>query len=209
MNSRSRFAQPTGTQERLHLAAVDLFTEQGYQNTSLRDLAAHLGIGAGSLYYHIESKQALLFDLIEECMSDLLGLTRARLKNVQGMRPRLRAFVGAFVEFQLGERKRLQLMLRERRNLTAEQRRLLGALHHEYTQCLAVIIGPVTIHGSLEGPRMKCFTRGVIGMLESLPDVEDIEPPQQVTEQLTAMILGAAASISSMGGAASIRAGAR
>ena len=48
MNTNTQHAQPTKTQERLYLTAVDLFAEQGYQNTSLRDLAARLGIGAGS-----------------------------------------------------------------------------------------------------------------------------------------------------------------
>ncbi|WP_052659262.1 TetR/AcrR family transcriptional regulator [Pseudomonas sp. LFM046] len=198
MNGNSNSVQPTGTQERLREAALDLFTEQGYPNTSLRDLAARLGIGAGSLYNHIESKQALLFDLVEECMSDLLSLTRTRLKPAQGTRARLRAFVGAFIEFQQGERKRLQLMLRERRNLTAEQNRLLAALRNDYTQCLTGIIGSTPARRGLEGSRMKFFTSGVIGMLESLPDAEDTEsplPPQLIAEQLTEMILGAAASL--------------
>lgn len=198
MNCSSKFAQPTGTQERLRQAAVDLFSEQGYQNTSLRDLAAHLGIAAGSLYNHIESKQALLFDLVEECMSDLLSLTRARLKATKGTRPRLRAFVGAFIEFQQGERKRLQLMLLERRNLTAEQNRVLADLRNDYAQYLTGIIGCLPAHRGLEGSQMKFFTSRVIGMLESLPDAEDVESPLpslQIAEQLTEMILGAASSL--------------
>ncbi|MBF8730970.1 MULTISPECIES: TetR/AcrR family transcriptional regulator [Pseudomonas] len=198
MNTNTQPAQPTRTQERLYLAAVDLFAEQGYQNTSLRDLAARLGIGAGSLYNHIESKQALLFDLIEECMSDLLCLTRLKLKAAQGTRARLRAFVSAFIELQQSERKRLQLVLREARNLTAEHYRLHAAMRDEYTQHLTAIIASTLLHRGIDSSATRFFSNRVIGMLESLCDSPDLDATlsqQQIIEQLTEMILGAASSL--------------
>nr|WP_314615379.1 TetR/AcrR family transcriptional regulator [uncultured Pseudomonas sp.] len=198
MNTNTQPAPPAGTQQRLYLAAVDLFAEQGYQNTSLRDLAARLGIGAGSLYNHIESKQALLFDLIEECMSDLLSLTRAKLKAAQGSRARLHAFVSAFIELQQREGKRLQLMLREARNLTAEQYRLHAAMRDEYTQQLTAIIASTLLHRGLDSSATRFFANRVIGMLESLCQSQDIDSTlsqRQIIEQLTEMILGAASSL--------------
>ncbi|MDD2092505.1 TetR/AcrR family transcriptional regulator [Pseudomonas guariconensis] len=194
MDTNTQPTQPTRTQERLYLTAVDLFAEQGYQNTSLRDLAARLGIGAGSLYNHIESKQALLFDLIEECMSDLLSLTRVKLKAAQGTRARLHAFVSAFIELQQSEQKKVQLMLREARNLTAEHARLHAAMRDEYTQQLMAIIASTFPRG-IDRSRTKFFTDRVIGMLESLCQSSDIDSALsqwQIIEQLTEMILGAA-----------------
>lgn len=89
-------------------------------------------------------------------------------------------------------------MLRERRNLTVEQNRVLVDLRNDYTQYLTGIIGCPPAHQGLESSRMKFFTSGVIGMLESLPDAEDVESPlpsQQIVEQFTEMILGAASSL--------------
>ena len=37
----------------------------------MRELAAHVGLTAGSLYHHFPSKQDLLFDLIEELYEEL------------------------------------------------------------------------------------------------------------------------------------------
>lgn len=38
----------------------------------MRDLATYIGIKAGSIYNHVESKEALLFELIEELYKKLL-----------------------------------------------------------------------------------------------------------------------------------------
>ena len=43
--------------------AMALFAEKGFGQVSMRELAAHVGLTAGSLYHHFPSKQDLLYDL--------------------------------------------------------------------------------------------------------------------------------------------------
>jgi AcrR family transcriptional regulator len=43
--------------------ALDLFNEQGYDKTSLREIAERLGITKAALYYHFERKEDILFAL--------------------------------------------------------------------------------------------------------------------------------------------------
>src|ERR1700709_2705205 len=40
--------------------ALDLFIDQGYEATSLRQIADRLGINKASLYYHFENKEAII-----------------------------------------------------------------------------------------------------------------------------------------------------
>jgi AcrR family transcriptional regulator len=47
-------------------AAGRLFAERGYHGTSMRDLGRELGLLGSSLYAHVESKQDLLVDVVEE-----------------------------------------------------------------------------------------------------------------------------------------------
>ena len=43
--------------------ALDLFTEQGFDGTSLRQIAEQLGVTKAALYYHFESKDDILLAL--------------------------------------------------------------------------------------------------------------------------------------------------
>ena len=47
-------------------AAGRLFAEKGYHGTSMRDLGRELGLLGSSLYAHVESKQDLLVEVVEE-----------------------------------------------------------------------------------------------------------------------------------------------
>jgi len=47
-------------------AAIKLFSENGYTATSTQDIGDEVGLLAGSLYYHINSKEELLYDILLE-----------------------------------------------------------------------------------------------------------------------------------------------
>ena len=51
------------TRERILDVALDLFTEQGFDGTSLREIAERLGVTKAALYYHFESKDDILLAL--------------------------------------------------------------------------------------------------------------------------------------------------
>ncbi|MEV6671730.1 helix-turn-helix domain-containing protein [Streptomyces sp. NPDC051162] len=56
------------TKARIRKVALDLFTEQGYESTSLREIAERLGITKAALYYHFSSKE----DIVRSLFTDYL-----------------------------------------------------------------------------------------------------------------------------------------
>ena len=50
----------TSTKEKIMDAAIVLFSEKGYDNVSMRDIAGEVGIKASSIYNHFPSKQDIL-----------------------------------------------------------------------------------------------------------------------------------------------------
>jgi AcrR family transcriptional regulator len=61
---RGRGGRPRGsTRARILDVALDLFNEQGYDKTSLREIAARLGFTKAALYYHFERKEDILLEL--------------------------------------------------------------------------------------------------------------------------------------------------
>ncbi len=59
------------TRQRILDIAVDLFIEQGYAGTSVRDISERLGMTKGSLYYHFASKEDVLTALIAPLVDDI------------------------------------------------------------------------------------------------------------------------------------------
>jgi AcrR family transcriptional regulator len=51
------------TRERILDIALELFTEQGYERTSLRQIAERLGFSKAAIYYHFASKEDILMTL--------------------------------------------------------------------------------------------------------------------------------------------------
>jgi AcrR family transcriptional regulator len=52
--------------ERIRQVALELFTERGYDGTSLREIAEQLDVTKAALYYHFRSKDTILLSLIAE-----------------------------------------------------------------------------------------------------------------------------------------------
>ncbi|HVW31575.1 MAG TPA: helix-turn-helix domain-containing protein [Acidimicrobiia bacterium] len=61
------------TRARILEVAAELFTEQGYEATSLRQIADRLGFTKAALYYHFQSKEQLFAALIEPAETILTG----------------------------------------------------------------------------------------------------------------------------------------
>lgn len=59
------FSDKTDTRQLILDAAIDMFSERGYKDVSIRDLAAKVGIKSASLYYYFPSKEDILSTLFD------------------------------------------------------------------------------------------------------------------------------------------------
>ena len=57
------------TRERILLAALDMFSQRGYDGTNIRDLAASLGLVKSGIYRHFESKEAIWNALLDKMIA--------------------------------------------------------------------------------------------------------------------------------------------
>ncbi len=62
------------TRSRLRELALQLFAEQGYEKTSLREIAERLGVTKAALYYYFKSKEDIVRSLVEDYMAEIDGL---------------------------------------------------------------------------------------------------------------------------------------
>ncbi|TYC05722.1 TetR/AcrR family transcriptional regulator [Micromonospora sp. WP24] len=64
----------SGTRNRIKAVALELFTEQGYEKTSLREIAERLNVTKAALYYHFKSKDEIVSSFVEDRLEQIDSL---------------------------------------------------------------------------------------------------------------------------------------
>src|SRR5215469_5023121 len=54
------------TRRRIYEAALKLFREQGFEQTTMRDIAAKAGVALGGAYYYFSSKEAIVLAFYQD-----------------------------------------------------------------------------------------------------------------------------------------------
>ncbi|MBT3153668.1 TetR/AcrR family transcriptional regulator [Streptomyces sp. CHD11] len=62
------------TRQRIQDVALELFAQQGYEKTSLREIAEHLDVTKAALYYHFKTKEEILVGIFEDLSRPLEDL---------------------------------------------------------------------------------------------------------------------------------------
>lgn len=61
--------------KRIIAAGIDVMSEKGYSQTTMEDIAAHLGVSKGALYLYFKSKDDLIFESAKNMQSPLCGMS--------------------------------------------------------------------------------------------------------------------------------------
>jgi AcrR family transcriptional regulator len=99
------------TRERILDVALELFTGQGYDKTSLRDIAERLGITKAALYYYFERKEEILLELhlrLHEIGDEAFGELDA-LRDEQARADAMPGLVDSFIG-RIAENRSLLLL---------------------------------------------------------------------------------------------------
>jgi AcrR family transcriptional regulator len=152
-------------EDQLLEVATRLFKEKGYHNTSMRDLADALGLQKASLYYYIESKEALLLRLLKRG-STLLGaeidqIYAADLPPAEKLRRALENHAITVMEHL----NLVSVYLQEYRSLPPQRLQEVLTMRQHYEQVLAQILEDGIASGDFRPVNVKMAVLGFLGML--------------------------------------------
>ena len=156
------------TMEAIRKAGLRLIFEHGYEAMSLRQLAAEVGIQAGSLYNHISTKQELLFDLIQDHINELLRQLDRALAGKEDPLEKLRAFVAFHVTYHMTRKREVFIANSELRSLEPKNYEAIVALRGAYEQRLAGILTDGVTEGVFEVADVQVATFAIIALLTGL-----------------------------------------
>lgn len=147
------------TAQSIREAASRLFFTHGYEATSLRAVAAEVGIKVGSLYNHIDSKEDLLLQVMGSTMDDLMALQEEALAKSEEPLDRLLAFVECHIRFHAEHAQAVFIGNTELRSLTGEAHAEIVAKRRAYEQLIQQLVLAASEEGeaSILDPRLHAF----------------------------------------------------
>jgi AcrR family transcriptional regulator len=89
------------TRTRIQRIALELFTEGGYEATSLREIAERLGVTKAALYYHFKTKDEIVDSLVDERatrVADLVAWAQTQPRTLQSRCEVLRRYADLLFE---------------------------------------------------------------------------------------------------------------
>lgn len=72
----------TGTKEKILKVASSLFSNNGYKATSVRKIAAEVGIRESALYNHFKNKEAIFLEIVQSLFSSPFSLSSDDIKEL-------------------------------------------------------------------------------------------------------------------------------
>jgi TetR/AcrR family transcriptional regulator, cholesterol catabolism regulator len=131
-------------------AAAEIFHRKGYSETSVQDIAEAVGILKGSLYYYIDSKEDLLFQMLLEVHEDAKGIVEETAALEATALERLRAYVQRHVEYNAQNLSKIAVYYHDFGLLTAKRKRAIMSQRHYYEEFVVGLIEDAKAEGTVD-----------------------------------------------------------
>ncbi len=149
--------------------AVRVFLDRGYDGASLEDIARAAKITKASIYYHVRSKEELLWRGVARAFDALFAVLDEPGATKGGAAGRLKYIVRRTVEITVAELPEVALLLRVRGN-TRTERRIL-ARRRSFDRLISRLVARAQREGDLRRDvDARLATRLLFGMLNSITE---------------------------------------
>jgi TetR/AcrR family transcriptional regulator, cholesterol catabolism regulator len=180
-------------EDQVRAAALRLFKEKGYHATSMRDIAAEVGINKGSLYSYIRSKEDLLVPVFERAMGVLLAeIEEIAADESLGPTDRLRRAIHAHVRAVAENLDTLTVYLSEWRQLATESLATNRRQRQRYAELFWQILEDGVRLGEFRAMDTRIALLGMIGMCNYLfrwYREDGRMTPDQIADELVDLVL--------------------
>ncbi len=153
-------------------AAASVFADKGFHGSSTRDIAEHMGIKQGSLYYYFKSKEEALGEVCLFGIEDYVGHMKVIAASDQSFEAKLMATITSHLSSYRERNEALKVYNDERLYLPEEKRRNLKSLGSGYRQALEEIFEEGVQSGALRAS-IDCHfaAQAVIGICNAWGDI--------------------------------------
>jgi TetR/AcrR family transcriptional regulator, cholesterol catabolism regulator len=154
------------TRDRIFRIATELFARNGFDATGVQELSEAVGLGRGALYYHIKSKEDLLFSICTALLDNMLEQAVEISDSDLPVDVRVHRLAEVLVRDLADKRDAWTVSLSELRALPPTKRRRVIALRDQFEDTWSRLLAEGARDGILR-PVDDVALRGILGLLNS------------------------------------------
>ena len=175
--------------------AARLFQQRGYDATSMNDVAAALKLSKGGLYHHFQSKDQILFEIMNHAMDITEQRVLAPARGIADPEERLRALIRLHIEVVLSPVDReITVMLHENHPLPPVLRKRINIRKKDYIHFVEHLMAEVQKMRQAKGavsPRAAAFALlGMINWIYQWYKPEGELQTHNLVPQFTSLVFG-------------------
>jgi TetR/AcrR family transcriptional regulator, cholesterol catabolism regulator len=177
-------------QDELVRQAAHQFARRGYDQTTMQELAASMGLATGALYHYFGAKEELLIAICDQLMEPLLGRAQELPGSPGDGERRLRELVRLWVGHVVEHRDHMLVFQQERHVIESGERwRSVRAARKAFERLVAE-----TLDGVVAPAREPLPLLALLGMVNHTAQwyrPRGALSPEQIADGYVALVLGA------------------
>lgn len=184
-------SDPASARGRLLTEAARLFRDKGYERTTVRDLAAAVGIQSGSLFHHFRSKEEILKAVMVETIRLNTAIMQKAVEEARTDRDKLRALIYSELESIIGQTgEAMAVLVFEWRSLSQPAQAEVLELRDIYEQLWLDVLESLARKGQLKADPfvVRRMLTGALSWTVTWYRPDRGMTPTELTEQVVAML---------------------
>lgn len=152
-----------GKEKIIETAAI-LFKEKGYAGTSVQDIADNLGVTKAALYYYFQSKEEILWEIIDRTMNTAEQRMQELMKQEMPLIERIKRIILNHIMSVLDDSPYMTVFFSERARLSPEKLKAINTRRRNYEECIANFIRQGIKENVINSVNVLPTVYGILGM---------------------------------------------
>lgn len=163
--ARTRSENYDGIHRGILNAACALFAKQGYMRSSIAELADACALSRGALYHYFDSKEAILFAILDAHVREMIADVEAAVAGASTALEQFRAAIRAIVVLNARSTNEQRVILNELSLLGEEEQKAIKALERQLVDIVADLLIRLDKEGKIVKRTRKVYTMMLFGIL--------------------------------------------
>ena len=145
--------------------AAALFSAQGYMRSSIADLADACQLSRGALYHYFDSKEAILFAILDAHIREMIARVEAAVSEGGSTLAQFRNVIRTIVEVNAKSPHEQRVLIHDLSFLNEDEQQLLKNLERQLVDILIDLLVRLDAEGKIVRRTRKIYTMILFGII--------------------------------------------